>query len=113
MIPPFPLHWPEGMPRTPPERRSKSQFKTTQPQAVKNVADSLRLFGSDSGKAVSRIVATSNAGGIDLAGSGQADPGVAVWFEWDGAMRCIAVGGQHHAQSCVHGPEFSGGFDGH
>lgn len=90
-IPPFPLHWPDGMPRTPPERRAKSQFKTTQPQAVKNVADSLRLFGSDSGKAVSNVVATSNIGGIDLAGSRPVDPGVAVWFEWDGAMRCIAV----------------------
>ena len=88
-IPPFPLHWPEGFPRTP--RRQKSQFKTTLAGAIKNLADSLRRFGSDSGKSVTNVVATTNVGGIQLVEKKNMDPGVAVWFEWDGSMRCIAV----------------------
>lgn len=90
MIPPYPLAWPEGMPRTAPASRRKSQFKTTLPGAVKNVRDSLRLFGTDSGKEVSEVVATTNVGGIDLTDKTR-DPGVAVWFKWDGALRSIAV----------------------
>jgi hypothetical protein len=90
-IPPYPLHWPEGHPRTPPEKRLTSQFKTTLAGAVKNVADSLRKFGTDSGQPVKNIVATTNVGGINLSASEPKDSGVAVWFEWDGATRCIAV----------------------
>lgn len=90
-IPPYPLAWPDGVPRTPPNRRQATRFKTTLAGAVKNVVDSLRLFGSDSGKAVSEIVATTNVGGINLVEKKNLDPGVAVWFDWDGAMRCIAV----------------------
>lgn len=88
-IPPYPLHWPEGSPRT--ARRMSSKFKTTLACAVNNVSDSLRKFGADSGKPVSNIVATTNIGGIQLAEKRDMDPGVAVWFEWDGALRCIAV----------------------
>lgn len=91
MIPPYPLAWPDGMPRTEAGRRRKSSFKTSLAGAVKNVADSLRLFGSDSGLSVSNVVATTNVGGIDLGGGRNVDPGVAVWFDWDGAQRCIAV----------------------
>lgn len=58
---------------------------------MRNVADSLRKFGSDSGQPVKNVVATTNVGGIDLNGGAVKDPGVAVWFEWDGAQRCIAV----------------------
>lgn len=90
-IPPFPLCWPDNMPRTPPNRRQQSRFKATLAGAVKNVSDSLRLFGADSGKTVTNVVATTNVGGIQLADKKDMDPGVAVWFEWDGAMRCIAV----------------------
>lgn len=88
-IPPYPLCWPEMMPRT--QRRIKSQFKTTLAGAINNVSDALRRFGADSGKPVANIVATTNIGGIQLAEKKDMDPGVAVWFEWDGAMRCIAV----------------------
>lgn len=90
MIPPYPLAWPEGFPRTPPHSRRASQFKTTLAGAIANVSGSLRAFGKDSGKAVTEIVATSNTGGIVL-GEAQGDPGVAVWFDWDGQKRCIAV----------------------
>lgn len=86
-IPPFPLAWPEGLPRT--ERRVSSQFRTSLSGALKNVRESLRLFATDSGKAVAEIVLSSNVGGLD---PGQpSDPGVAAWFTWDGQQRCIAV----------------------
>jgi hypothetical protein len=89
-IPPYPLCWPEGMPRTAADKRQKSSFRTTLAGAVNNVRESLRLFGSDSGRPVTAVVATTNTGGISL-GDTPKDPGVAVWFEWDAGMRCIAV----------------------
>lgn len=89
-IPPYPLAWPEGLPRTAPAKRVASKFNTTLPAAVENVRKSLEAFGRDSGRAVSEIVATSNVGGIGLSKTPD-DPGVAVWFMWDGALRCVAV----------------------
>lgn len=91
MIPPYPLCWPDTMPRTSPDKRRRSAFKTTLAGAIKNVETSLRLFGQDSGKPVTNVSATSNEGGIRIGATALKDPGVAVWFEWDGAMRCIAV----------------------
>lgn len=90
-IPPYPLQWPEGFPRTPPQKRKASQFKTPLAGAIDNVAVSLRKFGADSAIPVTSVVATTNVGGIQLMKDSKADPGVAVWFEWDGAMRAIAV----------------------
>lgn len=87
MIPPYPLAWPEGMPRT--ARPGADPFKTSLSKAVDNVKDSLRRFGTDSSLSVSNVVVTSNVAGL---GAGPpADRGVAVWFEWDGEQRCIAV----------------------
>lgn len=85
-IPPYPLCWPDNQPRC--KSRAASQFRTELPKALKNVSDSLRLFAHDSGKALQFMQITSNVG---LAGGNPADPGIAVWFQWDGAMRCIAV----------------------
>lgn len=83
----YPLQWPDGLPRT--ERKIASQFKTSLSGALKNVEGSLRLFGTDSGKPVTAVVLSSNVAGLS---SGEpADPGVAAWFVWDGAQRCIAV----------------------
>lgn len=87
MIPPYPLQWPEGLPRT--SSRQSSKFKATLSQALKNVKDSLRLFGSDTGKIVSDVSLTSNVGGIDP--GRPKDSGVAAWFTWNGQQRCIAV----------------------
>lgn len=88
-IPPYPLTWPEGVPRT--AMRQSSKFKTTLAAAIENVSRSLRLFGVDSGRGVTNVVATSNVGGLRMGGSASTDPGVAVWFMWDGEQRCIAV----------------------
>ncbi len=85
MIPPYPLLWPEGIKRT--ARPGSSQFRTTLTGAMKNVQDSLTRFANDSGQKITDLQITSNVG---LMGR-PADPGIAVWFNWDGDMRCIAV----------------------
>jgi hypothetical protein len=89
MIPPYPLQWPEGLPRN--ERREDSRMKATMAVAMQNVRTSLRLFGQDTGKAVTNPTLSSNVGGLSLDDRSPADPGIAVWFDWDGAQRCIAV----------------------
>ena len=86
-FPPYPLAWPDGLPRT--ERKASSQFRTTLSQAINNVQKSLTAFGSDTGKAVSDVAVTSNVGGISF--KDPDDTGVAIWFTWEGAQRCIAV----------------------
>jgi hypothetical protein len=86
MIPPFPLLWPEGHPRI--SRREKSSFRTAFKGALDNVKNSLRMFAQDSGRALSEVQITSNASWTNEKPD---DPGIAVWFTWDGAQRCIAV----------------------
>lgn len=83
--PPYPLCWPDNIRRT--KTSERSPFRTELPKAIKNVESSLRLFGSDTGKSITRVSVTSNVG---LMGGTSSDTGVAVWFEWDGAVRCIA-----------------------
>ena len=86
-LPPYPLTWPDGLPRT--ERKAGSQFRTSLSAAIKNVQKSLAAFGADTGRAVSDVSVTSNVAGIAF--EPPKDTGVAVWFNWEGAQRCIAV----------------------
>lgn len=82
----YPLTWPEGFPRT--RMPGSDQFKTTLSGALKNVEDSLRKFAADSGKKIDALVISSN---VTLGQQRPADPGVAVWFNWDGLQVCIPV----------------------
>lgn len=82
----YPLTWPPLFPRT--ANREAAKFKTTLPRALANVQTSIRLFGSDSGKKATDLVISSN---VALATTSPADPGVAVWFKWDGLQVCIPV----------------------
>ena len=82
----YPLCWPEAFPRA--KIREKGAFRTTLTGALENVRDSLRRFGVDSGKSVASVVLSSN---VTLGASKPADPGVAVWFTWDGLQVCIPV----------------------
>ncbi len=82
----YPLAWPPGFPRA--QRREAGRFKTTLPVALKNVQESLRLFGSDSGKPMSGLVMSSN---VTLGHERPADPGVAVYFTWEQLQVCIPV----------------------
>jgi hypothetical protein len=74
------------MPRR--KNRDKGAFKTTLAGAIKNVQGSLRLFASDSGKPLEALVISSN---VSLGVDNPPDPGVAVWFTWDGLQVCIPV----------------------
>jgi len=82
----FPLAWPDDLPRT--KTRDRSPFKVALSRAVADLKDALRLFGQDTGQPVRGVVISSN---VTLGQARPADPGVAVYFEWDGAQRCIAV----------------------
>ena len=82
----YPLEWPLGFPRV--KFRERGQFKTTLPGALKNVQDSIRKFASDSGKKLEGLVISSN---YSLGVDNPADPGVSVWFTWDGLQVCIPV----------------------
>ena len=86
MVAPYPLAWPEGMPRA--KAREAGRFKTTLSAAMTNVRDSLRLFGSDSSRPVRNVVISSN---VTLGVERPADPGVAIWFVWDDMPVCIPV----------------------
>lgn len=82
----YPLCWPETMPRH--KAREKGQFRTTLNGAMNNVETSLRAFARDSRKAISNLVMSSN---VTLGRSNPDDPGVALWFTWDGLQVCIPV----------------------
>lgn len=89
----YPLCWPQGFPRWK-SSRSAGAFKTDFATALRNVRKSLELFAKDSNRKIERPVLSSN---IDLnplsenTGKRPADPGVAVWFSWDGLQVCIPV----------------------
>lgn len=86
MSTPYPLAWPETMPRA--KAREPGRFKASLNAAMENVRKSLRLFASDSGKPIRNIVISSN---VTLGSEKPSDPGVSVWFEWDGLPVCIPV----------------------
>lgn len=89
----FPLQWPQGFPRWQ-RGRGGSAFRTDFEGALRNVRKSLEAFAKDSGKLITNPVLSSN---IDLnpltgnTGKRPTDPGVAVWFTWDGLQVCIPV----------------------
>jgi hypothetical protein len=82
----FPLCWPERFPRS--RSREAGKFKATLSGALNNVEESLRMFASDSGKKLEALVISSN---VTLGAQRPEDPGVAVWFTWDGMQVCIPV----------------------
>lgn len=82
----YPLTWPPTFPRR--TSRERGAFKTTLAGALDNVEGSLRRFAADSGKRIENLVISSN---VTLGKNRPADPGVAIWFVWDGLSVCIAV----------------------
>lgn len=82
----YPLTWPDHIARS--KTRDSGRFSASLVAAIKNVEDSLRLFGENSGKKLSKIVISSN---YSLTERRPADPGVAVWFTWDEMQVCIPV----------------------
>jgi len=90
----FPLSWPSHFART--KWREHGKFKTALPAAIKNVQSSLKLFASDSGKKLENLVISSN---VSLGSDSPSDPGVSVWFVWDGLQVCIPVDRYHTVAS--------------
>ncbi|NPU23996.1 J domain-containing protein [Bradyrhizobium denitrificans] len=89
----FPLQWPPGFPRWK-GGRSGGAFKTDFDTALRNVRKSLDLFAKDSGKKIESPILSSNIDMNPLSndrGKRPSDPGVAVWFAWDGMQVCIPV----------------------
>lgn len=82
----YPLHWPQGFPRS--KFREAGQFRTNYDNALKNVQKSLQAFARDSNKKLEHAIMSSN---MTLTGLANGDPGVAVWFVWDGMQVCIPV----------------------
>ena len=86
MINKYPLAWPPQFERR--KSRDSGQFRTSLTGALKNVNDSLSLFAKDSGKKLENLVISSN---VTLGQMKPEDPGVSVWFVWDGLQVCIPV----------------------
>jgi hypothetical protein len=86
MIPAYPLTWPNVFPRS--KQRIDGQFKTSLAGALNNVERSIAAFSKDSGTKIESLVISSN---VTLGQQRPADPGVAVWFTWDGLQVCIPV----------------------
>lgn len=82
----YPLTWPKQFPRA--KARDKGQFKTSLAGALKNEQGSLSMFAKDSGKKLDGLIISSN---VTLGENRPQDPGVAVWFTWDGLQVCVAV----------------------
>jgi len=88
-IAPYPLQWPDGVPRISAGRRlTSSPFRTAYDKAVENVAHSLAGFQKDSGVKIEHVVLSSN---VDLINRAPADPGAAAWFLMDGQWVAFGV----------------------
>jgi hypothetical protein len=83
----YPLTWPQAFPRAT-SRLDGNQFRTTLAGALSNVEKSIARFSKDSGKRIESLVISSN---VTLGQQRPADPGVAVWFVWDGLQVCIPI----------------------
>ncbi len=82
----YPLAWPHQFPRL--KEREKGKFQTSLAGALKNVEKSLQMFANDSDKDLTNLVISSN---VTLGVMRPEDPGVSVWFTWDGLQVCIPV----------------------
>lgn len=87
-VAPYPLQWPDGVARTPPQRRLNSPFRTGFDAAVANVAKSLRLFQKEAGVKIEHVVLSTN---VDLLCAAPADPGAAAWFMMDNQWMAFGV----------------------
>jgi hypothetical protein len=90
----YPLHWPNGHPRTPPGQRRRGAFRTPLGRARDDVVEEItarkRLGGQN--PVVSTNLSLRRRDGLPYANqAAPEDPGVAVYWEMDGqpyAMAC-------------------------
>lgn len=86
MIPEYPLQWPDHIERS--KTRESGKFRSSLSSALDNVRKSLARFASDSGKKIDGLVISSN---VTLGNHKPKDPGVSVWFTWDGLQVSIPI----------------------
>lgn len=89
----YPLKWPNNKPITKGYQRKKAQFATTMGAARDLLLKELKLLGARN-VVISSNVATYRRGGQDIMYADQSaakeNPGVAVYYLWDGDSYCIA-----------------------
>lgn len=84
----FPLKWPAGQPRYA-KSRPRAQFKTTGGVALDHLSSELKLLGARYA-AVSSNLPVRQDGWPYVSSAEPADPGVAVYFDYNGSSHCIA-----------------------
>lgn len=103
MIPAFPLQWPAGIKRTPPRERVDANFKRerkrlTMAQAIRRLMEQVDLYtrpGRNWRIPPDSVVVNSDLrvrkdDGMPYANARTPeDPGVAIYFQFDGQPRCI------------------------
>ena len=82
----YPLHWPVGFPRT--KTPKGMPFRQTIDTSVNNLTQTLRLFARDTARDITGLIMSSN---VTLMNMEPKDPGIAVYFRWDGIDCCIAI----------------------
>jgi len=87
----YPLDWPTGWPRTQPQHREQSRFKVSRSRAIDHLFTELRRLGANNPK-ISSNIETYEQGGkqIPYANRTVDDPGIAVYFEYNGKTHSMA-----------------------
>jgi len=89
MIEAYPLQWPQGQPRTPEYQRRCAPFNTSQNAAQIGIMDEIKRMGGKS-PIISTMIRVRNDG-LPYAQQGRiTDPGVAVYFTYNGKQMCFA-----------------------
>ncbi len=88
MVESYPLQWPSGVPRN--KKPKRSRFDTPPSQTIQNLHYQLRLLHAKN-PVISSNMRTYRRGGRDIPYANQTveDPGVAIYFEYQGTQHCI------------------------
>jgi hypothetical protein len=87
----YPLQWPAGWPKTPPEKREHAKFKTTLAGALANLKRQVQLMGGR------EVLLSSNS---TLGNENPKDPGVCAYFQWCADLRALPEKWQSMAIPC-------------
>lgn len=85
----FPLHWPEGWPRTPASKRKAAPFKVTPAQARDEMLRELELLGATSIQ-ISSDQRLNRDGSLSAQRHQLTEPGVAIYFRRKGVDVVLA-----------------------
>lgn len=91
----FPLHWPDGWPRTEPHRRKRSPFSVTPDAARKSMLLEVRRLGGKS-PVISTDMPLRNDGMPYAGRRPPDDPGAALYFERKGIQQVLACDQYEH-----------------